>query len=1055
MEYLKEKLAQVHKKLDEVEAKKPARLEAETFKRLRSQIEEYQELITHPDQLEKSGKNSLIAIRNETDTLQYDLESLDQEPDSIETLNSKIDQLTTISRGVTDKQVEALTQEREGLQGEFADIGKEKEIEGIEYLTELKKELEKIKNDLSQGKLDIDQRQQLQRDLDAKLIQFGGLKLSEKIDLSLNTEKMTDAQRARRVITELKGETDIKKIKSILQNRLKPEQVDFVSDKKFENYKDLNGGKHNLKEYTKGGMVFYEHGDQWRIVINEDLLKNKNAGAELQKQITHELLHVEFENNPALKEYWVNQYTQNPKWNKIKKAFVDQSPNKRPPNFIGPARPEGYTPEEWPNEAVVSELYAMEAHDNKASEIGEVIAKAGVAGVTPKFLGYDEGSEQQTELKNTSEPDEEGGAEGGSETKGDYNEFAKEIEGIRKEIKDYKNSEYVGYLPGVGSILSAMNSFSDETEEMNERFKQSRSGFLATMIKERTERPKEDLEAIKEEIKRVSEVAGGGGNPIRDIWNRSTFLSLEDLFQVAVNMKEFISRRSKRRVADHSARIGMALFDKIPFLSDFATESSAQKEKAEADEVSEWEGRLSNKDVPTLYDMLNDISKNIDPNKDQFKAILRVLADKGALDWRTEPIWIILSKLQNVAKLSVNDPLIRNDFNLLRSRIKSAMGEIWDKDEFLNLENKNESGYKSRKDAHNAKIDKSSGNIGGQLESLYLKYINGRQGEVEPAEYEALIEYAIVNGRYNAEKSLFYLVAGMATGILSPDRGEALDNHSSVFPALDWISMSSNCKTTEQWRQLCEENFGNEFRKGSLDSENSTFINYYHTTVANSFGFQQRMTKAVSADKKWDPDWCRAIASAGNAHVMRIHMAGTSGRVQLTEKHAENTIAGMLQWFEENAKNPEGNWKDNFIERMSALAMSEAIYAGVAYSSDKNFFRIKSIFSNVPLEAGSTNHPGETAGTMRNKMLDYAGQFSEGYTEFLALITDSNREEEDLLEGIKAFLSRYSSLNSIVSGANKLDVIFNSLDTIIKAILSEIPEEVFMTRTKQLLTSLQ
>lgn len=1055
-DHLETEMKTVHGELDKLEKKKPQRLEPKTFKRLRGQLSQYHELIITPEQFKTFDKKELIGILNEIDTLNHDLETLDEEPDNADELSEKIDQLEVLFQGISEDQIEALKKERVNLKGEFVNIGKKKEIEGLEYLKTLSNKLKKVRSDLREEKFDIDQKRQLQRDLDTLLSQFGGLKLSEKIDLRLHPEKKTDAQRAHQVIRQLKGITDIQKIKEVLRIQLKPEQVDFVSNKRFENYKDLNGGIHNLKDYTTGEMVFYEHGDHWKIVINEELLKSENAGEKLQKQITHELLHVEFENNPALKEYWVNKYTQNPNWNDIKKEFVEQFPNKRPPGFVGPARQGGYTPEEWPDEAVVSELYAITPYKKEGGKLNEIIAKSGISGITPKFLGYAEDSEKEMVQLKTNESKIKFPAQ----MEGSYDDFLNQINEIKKQIKDYKKFEHSSYIPGMNSLLSAMEGFNNETDEMNERFKKSGSGFLTKTIKERIDIPKKDLEKIKEEIKKMAEgVPNKDIGILRNIWNKSTFLSLEDIFQMGVSMKEFIQRRNKRRVADHAARLGMALFDKIPFIGDFATESSAQKEKAEADEVSEWENRLSNKDVATLYDMLDSMSKNIDPSKDQFKAILRVLSSKGALNWRVQSIWILLSTLQSATGLSVNDESIKGDFNLLRSKIKAAMSEIWDKDEFLNLENKNESGYKSRKEGHIAQIDKSSGNIGGQLESLYLKFKSGRKGEVEPAEYEALIEYAITNGRYNAEKTLFYLVAGMGMGILTPDRGEALDNKSSIFPALDWISISSGCKTTDEWKNLCEKNFKNEFENGMLSDNNSKFKNFYFTTVVNSLGAQQRTIKSVSADKKWDPDWCRAIAPVSNAHVMRIHMAGTSGRIQLTEKHAENTIAGLLQWFEENAKNPAGSWKNNFMERMAAFTMSEAIYAGVAYSADKNFFRSKSIFSNVPLEAGSTNHPDKTAGAMREKILDYTGQFSDGYMEFLKLITDVNRMEIDggktLLADIKNFLSRYSSLNSVASGANNLDVIFNSLDTIVKAILSEVPNDVFMARTQKLMEGLQ
>ena len=45
------------------------------------------------------------------------------------------------------------------------------------------------------------------------------------------------------------------------------------------------------------------------------------------------------------------------------------------------------------------------------------------------------------------------------------------------------------------------------------------------------------------------------------LWLNTSFLSLDDVGQVGVDIMEFFERSQKRRKADHAAQLGMALFN--------------------------------------------------------------------------------------------------------------------------------------------------------------------------------------------------------------------------------------------------------------------------------------------------------------------------------------------------------------------------------------------------------------------------------------------------------------------------------------------------------------
>ena len=874
---------------------------------------------------------------------------------------------------------------------------------------------------------------------------FSYLAADEKIDWALDSSKLDNAQKARKAINELKNTTDIKEIRRILEENFDSSNLEFVNNKKFEE---------DYRAYTPTGfMVFYERGDEWKIIIDEESLENPENGENLQKQITHELLHLEFDKNEDLQKAWIENYTKNPeKWALIKIAFADAFPDKKPPNFSG--EKEIYEVDDWQDEDVINELFAMQneighvlrpGDTSKFNKLRELIIDAGIPALAlgavddkgePTIRGYtgDEAKQEKQETDKILEKIKKGGGAYSEKGYSAAKKLQDRIEKNDREIKEMFNSEYIGYIPGLSDLLKSMEGFNNQTIELNETLAGNYDETLKDKIDKRIDKVATDLSQMRRKVtESVKDVPNKYMNPLMRTWHRTTFMSLDDIFQVAVDVKEYVQRRYSRKKADHAARLGMALFQNTIL----GQEASARKEKAEIEEVNEWKNRLENQDAWELKGLITQMSKGAIPNKDQLKAILRVLAEKGRIDWRQEELWQVLNKLQSAVHLTPNDAVLLHDPPLLRQKLHTALGEIWDYDEFTGLERKNESSYDSEKQQYLPSYDKMQDQLTDRLEQLLDLHRSGER--VDPTEYESIIVYAIEKGKSFEEAVMFHLIVGMAVGLLTPDRGMALDKYLNQWPATQWIYNQNPPLNRQDYLRCCEENFKNDFNAGSIQGENGKeFKNFFWTEIQNDPMVIQRVRKSVS-ERGWDHDWTRTIAPLGDANTAKRFLSGRSGQQQVQDTGIENTYVGALQWLEENATNPDKiDFRKEYTRQIGFLTMSEGILDHVAYLGD-NFTRANaSMEKAMPRLKDIGNHGDWNLGQHRQKIRIFLDQFDPELFKLLRDKTKAKAGKKDHGTEIREYLKeKYPEGVEEWESIQTVDDVFEKIDFVIQTITSE------------------
>jgi hypothetical protein len=911
-----------------------------------------------------------------------------------------------------------------------------------EFITpdsDLKKHFKKYKNLLRGIKsLEPEELQMIRQELGILRPKLKMLEnFSQSMEKALNPENNA-AMKAHQSIIELESAADIEEIRHILNRNLGAEHLMLVGSAEFEN---------KYRKYTpEGFMAFYQKEDEagnildWNIIIDESALADPKNVKELKRQLTHELLHLEFEKSEDVKREIREKFVSDTEWPKIRQAFIDkaESEGKKPP-----------TGDEWADDDILSELYAMQneignvwipgsSHD---AVLNNLLVGAGLASgfkdVTEKIKGYEKGIEKIRGMSGMTQGDaaatEEPTAEG---VVGNYEEFKNTIDIQGNLIKELDTSEFKGFVPGIPAAISILQKMHKDISDLNERFRQELdNSILAAGIEAAIQQMKDGVKQVE---KALAEASGKSPNleinPFRKIWNNTSFLCMSDIVQVLIDIKEFVSRRHNRKKSDHAARLGMALFQK----TDLGREAHARKQKAEMAEVQEWQSRYENLDAWQLEAEIKSMSKAIDPTKDQLKAVLRLLAQKGRLNWRNGFLWALLNKLQGSVHLKPNDQILMHNPPLMRQKLQEALGEIWDYDEFLTLESQNASGYSSAIQKHTPACDRTQDQLSDRLDQLLKMH---REGEkVDPTEYESILVYAIDNGKSFAECVMFHLMIGIADGLLWQDRGLALDKFLNKWPATQWIYNQKPPLTRSDYLTISKKYFKDDYNAGSIRGDHGRqFKNFYWTQIQNDMMTIQRVRKSVS-ERGWDHDWTRTIACLGDANTAKRFFSGRSGQQEAKDTGIENAYAGVVQWLEENAVDPNKiNFRYHFARMAGWIGMAEGVMDRVAYyrgGDDISTRSNESMEESKAREQSVTNHSDWKLRDNRKRARDFLDNLDPELFGILRSQKDVTGDaKKELGQKAKDYLmKKYPSKASEWQYIKDVDGIFERMDLVIKTI---------------------
>jgi len=436
----------------------------------------------------------------------------------------------------------------------------------------------------------------------------------------------------------------------------------------------------------------------------------------------------------------------------------------------------------------------------------------------------------------------------------------------------------------------------------------------------------QQLAALKSDLDDLSGQARNIDNQLHDLsekepklqgafkafWGNVAFLSPLDVYYLVQDAIEDVKRMWTRRSKQQRSIVAQGLFGNIPendlpglrYLGRLSRENEKREQQAEDEEVDVWKEGLKNKDAYQLMEILSGITTN----KDQAKAILYLLAEKGRIDWGDKRIWRVLNRLSHFEMPETEcdrDIVLRNNY------LNKLIAEIWDdKDLFLDWKTTNDSNFNSNRDKFNEYVDSLSQNSGAmraELERILRIFTTCKKsGEIPPQDvnphlYEKIIEFAMVKGKMSMEDKFYYLIRGIAAGLLPLERLNILNNQVlGNFPFIDYFANQNN--TLPEIKALAdritESGSGMQFRPGM---KTTLFL---QLDLARDESTRSRVTKVItrSGDKIDHEDAPMLMAFLDHGGINEMLQAYSGQLQRMTVEGVKNSYVGFSTLFKTYAR---------------------------------------------------------------------------------------------------------------------------------------------------------
>ena len=234
-------------------------------------------------------------------------------------------------------------------------------------------------------------------------------------------------------------------------------------------------------------------------------------------------------------------------------------------------------------------------------------------------------------------------------------------------------------------------------------------------------------------------------NFIKTYWDNTRFFSCDDIWQMGKAMWEYYERRFERRQKERYSKVG----EEIPFWS---PEMRRVNQASENEQVNQFKESYEQKGIFEIEERLWSTR-----NKDEMKAALTVLAEKGHIRWDNIALWKNLNRFVD-PRYAIPIPASGDPYTRLGERnkddrtgmdfLKPAIDSLWGEGQY----NEWYSSCKSHSQSHakgyyeeGKELEGVDGGHGLRMETLLRQHKMGIF--VDPHEYEGLILHSIEAGK--------------------------------------------------------------------------------------------------------------------------------------------------------------------------------------------------------------------------------------------------------------------------------------------------------------------
>lgn len=502
-----------------------------------------------------------------------------------------------------------------------------------------------------------------------------------------------------------------------------------------------------------------------------------------------------------------------------------------------------------------------------------------------------------------------------------YPEFKSQVEGHYSDYDKAHRMILNAFQSGQTSAVNAKKAIKDVTTQLQPLLK--------------------TIEKVRAEKTNLSKAGASGREGWRALFANVQFVSIMDVIKTFKQMGEDLKRIWERRGAAKQAALGLSLTSwipkSIPYAGRMQDEFKRRDKESEQKEVNEWKEKLAEFDSYDLLDMLGQIR-----NRDQAKAIFILLTDRGRMDWNDKQVWKTLNafSIYNMpVEACAHDDIMRDKW------IQKLVSEIWDdKDLYTQWRQKNDGAVDSGKKNFTAVVDQLSnvkGGLDGELKNQLELWERKKHGitspDLNPHLYEEILDYSMRNGKMSMEDKLYYLVQGVAKGLLSIDRLRTLAGEKggilNQYPWIDYFYKKNNSLAEVQalGERLWESD--KPYKPGAKTTL------WLHLEVMRVESTRQRISKAISgtrAENLDHEDVPTLVANADWVNIDRMTGMVSGTREKLSPEAVRNAYTGFGTKFKALARLVQ--MEEKGIARFTDKDLAEATKSIVAYIHMDNLF---------------------------------------------------------------------------------------------------------------------
>ena len=506
---------------------------------------------------------------------------------------------------------------------------------------------------------------------------------------------------------------------------------------------------------------------------------------------------------------------------------------------------------------------------------------------------------------------------------------------------------------------------------------------------------------------------------IAEFWRDTKVLRANDIFQIFKHYWEFFFHNLERKHKERYSAVGkgMPLYG-----SDFAR----LHQEAENEEVDHLKKGMKEWPPPEIY---NALFKAHD--KDQLKACIDLLCEKGKFRWDDPRIWEKINHF-NSSEFQIpipgppgidpyqpykegtkmffkgRDVAGKTGFDLLPEAIDGLWGEStftgWKRGNDNTLDEGCTKAYNKGKELE--ADPRGTGGVATELAILLEKHMNGVY--IESSDYEGLLRFILEMGKAGGDDKLYYLLMGLT--IKNPSTGRSImpwdrlsffiDKFGNQFPGIDYFTNKGLKRlpgTGEMyegpWRKSHFEYLTRDWEKTARDNKKytptSAVEKFLYKEILTDDHAQIRLEKAIGKNAEGiDHDDYPYYGPALKENAIENLCNLRSGAQKISTQAYKNIYIGfspritaLLEKIETEKKQEEAGqpaFTQNYYQKLVTTLTSFMRYDSILskrFKRDENYFKLGRHDYNTTFNLDSTNklqaYKDNLEGLMRNIITAY------------------------------------------------------------------------------------